>query len=276
MASEKPLILLSNDDGYQSPGLLELAATLIDSYEVLVVAPKNHHSGTGRGIPFGASYSGEGTIDIHTVQLTAEKNINVYSVEGTPALSVAHAVLEVAPRKPDLCISGINFGENVGKGLHYSGTIGAAMEAASFGIVSMAVSQEMRLDDIIAFEGQRSDFTIASKITKRIVNKILSSEVNQNFFCLNVNIPFRCDVDVEWKLANQSRVDRWRWVKPDMRDFSKPFELNCENEEDSLWEPDSDSYVLLKEKKVSIMPLTFSMQAKDGEYSEESLKQIIE
>ena len=262
----KPLVLVTNDDGFESPGIIELAAELSNDFELLFVAPKIHHSGTGRGVPFGPSYHGEGTIEKHTIEISPGTNITAYSVDGTPALSVVHAVLEIAPRLPDFCISGVNFGENTGKGLHYSGTIGAAMEAANFGIPSIAVSQQMDLEDIFAFEGYRSMFSQASKIVSAIAKKMLLNPLDLDFVCLNVNIPKGASIQTPVELANQGMQDRWVWKKPEMRDFSEPFQLYCENIDDPQWEEGTDNHTLLVKKHVSVTPLTYLMHAEQSAF----------
>lgn len=271
----KPLVLITNDDGYTSPGIIELASVLVNDFEIIFVAPKIHHSGTGRGVPFGASYRDEGTIERHTIELFEGKNITAYSVEGTPALSVAHALLEISPRLPDFCISGVNFGENMGKGLHYSGTIGAAMEAASFGIPSIAISQEMALEDIYSFEGKRHMFNVASKVALKLATYLLHNPLKMDFVCLNVNIPKGAGSGTSIEITRQGMQDRWVWKKPDSRDFSKPFQLYCDNIETPNWAPGTDNYAVLIERKISVTPLTYIMGANSKlEVDESGLKEL--
>ena len=263
--SSKPLVLLTNDDGYDSPAIIELAAQLIDEFEIFLVAPLHHHSGAGRSIPFGASYDGSGTIHRHTIEVSPGKNLTVYAVEGTPALCVAHAVLEIVPRKPDLCISGINFGENLAQGLHYSGTVGAAMEAAAAGIPTLAVSREMELEDVFNYQGQREMFTSAARIVRKMALHLVQSPMESDFMCLNVNIPSDATIDTQIEIAHQSRQNRWEWSSPAGRELGKPFQLVCENNPDIKWEPGSDAFVVLNSRHISVTPLTFSMEARAEE-----------
>ncbi len=137
MSSERPLILFTNDDGIGSPGLWTVVDAFCDLGDVLVVAPREQQSGTGRSMP--VTSSGR----IHKEQRTIMGTIrDVYSVEGTPAQAVQHGVFELSDRLPALCVSGINYGENTGNGVTISGTVGAALEAASLGIPAIAVSQQ--------------------------------------------------------------------------------------------------------------------------------------
>ena len=135
--TQKPIILFTNDDGIESPGLWALVAAFRDVGRLLVAAPREQQSGMGRSLPH---YS-EGRIFPFEVPIDCG-DCCAYSVDGTPAQAVQHAVLELAEEKPALLVSGINYGENTGNGVTISGTVGAALEAASLGIPAIAVSQQ--------------------------------------------------------------------------------------------------------------------------------------
>jgi 5'-nucleotidase len=137
----KKQILLTNDDGILSPGLWAAAESLSRLGFVTVAAPREQSSGMGRSLP---GYS-DGIIKPEIVTVR-DQDWQVYAVGGSPAQSVLHAVLEIMLVKPDLVVSGINYGENVATGVTISGTVGAAMEAASLGIPSLAVSLETAVD----------------------------------------------------------------------------------------------------------------------------------
>ena len=104
---------------------------------VTVVAPREQSSGMGRSLPI----TSDGIIQEERVQVNGQE-WTVYAVGGTPAQAVLHGVLEVMPQKPDLVVSGINYGANLGTGITISGTVGAAMEAAALGFRALAVSLE--------------------------------------------------------------------------------------------------------------------------------------
>src|SRR5687768_6575220 len=128
-------ILLTNDDGIRSPGLWAAAAALAPLGYVTVAAPLNQWSGAGRSMP----YSSEGRIYEESVTVGGQ-TWKVYAVDGTPAQAVQHGLMELMPAYPDLIVAGINYGENVGSGVTISGTVGAALEGASFGVPGLAVS----------------------------------------------------------------------------------------------------------------------------------------
>jgi len=129
----RPCILLANDDGIYSPGLQAMADALAEWGDVTVVAPSIEQSGVGHTITY-----------LHPLLAHHEHRADKFfgwRVEGSPADCVRLGILEFCPRKPDLVISGINAGCNVGINVLYSGTVAAAIEGAFFGIPAIAVSQ---------------------------------------------------------------------------------------------------------------------------------------
>ena len=117
MKNTKPHILLTNDDGIRSPGLWAAASELSKIGYVTVAAPREQSTGMGRSLPS----TSDGVIRKEQVQVNGQ-SWDVYAVGGTPAQAVLHGVLEIVPHKPDLIVSGINYGENVGLGITISGT----------------------------------------------------------------------------------------------------------------------------------------------------------
>ena len=111
-------ILLTNDDGIQSPGLWAAAGALSELGYVHVVAPRDQFSGAGRSLPS----TSDGIITPQPMQVNG-KLWTVYSVGGTPAQAILHAICEILPERPDLVVSGINYGENLGVGITVSGTV---------------------------------------------------------------------------------------------------------------------------------------------------------
>jgi 5'-nucleotidase len=161
------LILLSNDDGVNSEGLHSLKRVLSKTDDVWVVAPDS-----------------ERTCVAHAITLHMPLRINdhgdhVFSTNGTPADSVLLALKVVLPRKPDLVISGINKGPNMGQDVSYSGTVAAAKEGAFAGAISMAVSLNARSDFL---------FDDASRSVVDIVEIVRTHPLPSLTF-LNVNIP---------------------------------------------------------------------------------------
>ena len=130
---EKPLILVTNDDGITAPGLRKLIHVMNKIGEVVVVAPDSPQSGMGHAITISDTlYSKKEKID--------DGPQTEYSISGTPADCVKFAIREILDRKPDLCVSGINHGANSSINVIYSGTMSAAVEAGIEGIKSIGFS----------------------------------------------------------------------------------------------------------------------------------------
>ena len=131
----KPLILLTNDDGINSRGLRRLIEFMQEIGNVFVVAPDSPQSGMGHAITL------DSTLSVQKVNLNGlNNNFEAYSCSGTPADCVKLALQELLPKKPDICVSGINHGSNASINVIYSGTMSAAMEAGIEGIPSIGFS----------------------------------------------------------------------------------------------------------------------------------------
>ena len=164
---ERPLILVSNDDGIGSAGLKMLAESLNELGEVVVVAPDRERSAAGHSLtlsrPLRASHLDE----------------RWYSVDGTPTDCITLAVMGLLPRRPDLVAAGINHGSNMGDDVTYSGTVSSAMEATLQGIPAFAMS--------VAGDGD-FDFRAAAQFSKRLAEEILQRGLPRDTL-LNVNVP---------------------------------------------------------------------------------------
>ena len=139
MTDTQPLILITNDDGIDSPGLAALAPALEPLGDLLIVAPNKQQTSMGRSRSQEEGRDGR----LFTREITAGgKSWPAFAVNATPALAVDHALQQLADRPVSLVVSGINYGENVGSCVTVSGTIGAALEAADHGIPAIARSMQ--------------------------------------------------------------------------------------------------------------------------------------
>lgn len=171
--NKRPYIILSNDDGIKSAGLKAVFNSVSGMADILVVAPDRERSG--------ASHS----FSIWPAVLRAKRveygGARAYSVSGTPVDCAKLALYRLAERDPDLFISGINHGPNTAQFIFYSGTIGAAAEAALLGIPSIAFS-------IDSYEPK--EWSFAAELVKKIVGAVLQGGVKiRGRLLLNVNIP---------------------------------------------------------------------------------------
>lgn len=168
------LITVTNDDGYSAPGILALAQAMQTIGEVNVAAPGTNQSASGH----------KKTLfqDIEYHRTTIGDGIPTLAVYGSPADCIAVAALGLMERKPNIVVSGINRGENMGQDLTYSGTVTAALEAAINGTPAVAVS--LANHDANKVE----DYQVAAQVIIPIVNKVLEQGLPP-FTILSVNVP---------------------------------------------------------------------------------------
>ncbi|NJC98731.1 MAG: 5'/3'-nucleotidase SurE [Anaerolineales bacterium] len=253
----KPQILLTNDDGIRSPGLWAAAASLSDLGFVTVTAPREQSSGMGRSLP----NTSDGTIQEQRVQVNG-REWSVFAVGGSPAQSVLHGVLEVLKFKPDLVVSGINYGENVASGVTISGTVGAAMEAASLGIPAMAVSLEADQKYHLSYSND-VNFLIAAEFAKRFAHLLLDRKFPQDVSLLKVDVPWDATLETPWQLTRVSRQRYYEPVAPVRTSWSEPGTVGY-REAGRLEEEaeNTDVYVLRKKRWVSVTPLSLDLTAR--------------
>ena len=165
----RPVILLTNDDGVHAQGLETLSTALEPIAEIRIVAPDREKSGVSHAVTF------------HRPIRAQPVSNGTIVIDGTPTDCVLYGVLHFLDKRPDLVISGINRGPNLGDDVTYSGTVAAAMEGALLRIPSMAVSIE---------GGSERTFQIAAHFAKRFAEMILREGLPPRTF-LNVNVPDR-------------------------------------------------------------------------------------
>jgi 5'-nucleotidase len=254
---EKCQILLTNDDGIHSPGLWAAAESLSDLGYVTVVAPRDQSSGMGRSLPM----SSDGLIRSEVLRVCG-KDWTVYAVGGTPAQAVLHGILEIMPQKPDLVVSGINYGENVATGITISGTVGAAMEAASQGIPALAASLETDRAHHLSYSTE-VDFSAAAYFTAYFARKLLEKQFPSEVELLKVDVPSNATRETPWQVTRLSRQRYFIPVKPKRKsweerepvDYQEAAILDGEVE-------DSDVYVLRVKRQVSLTPLSLDFTAR--------------
>jgi 5'-nucleotidase len=257
MPRSRPQILLTNDDGILSPGLWAAAAALSRLGFVTVTAPREQSSGAGRSLPS----TSDGIIEEKRVQVNGQE-WTVFSIGGTPAQTVLHGVLEVMKKKPDLVVSGINYGENVGTGITISGTVGAAMEAASLGIPGLAVSLEAEARYHLTYSEEMS-FVVAAEFAARIARLLLKKKFPPDVDLLNMNVPSNASVDTPWQLTRMSRQRYYQSLAPVRASWSERAIISYQEAGEFDHEPeDTDVYVLRKKRLVSVTPLSLDLTSR--------------
>jgi 5'-nucleotidase len=250
-------ILLTNDDGIHSPGLWAAASALSELGWVTVAAPREQFSGVGRSLPM----SSDGVIEVLDINVNG-KPWKVHSVGGTPAQVVLHAVLEILPEPPNLLVAGINYGENVGSGVTISGTIGAALEAASLGIPAMAVSLETEQRHHYS-NSNEVDFSVAAYFTQYFGRLMLEKHMPADVDVLKVEVPCDANRETPWITTRVSRRRYYEAVAPQRKAWSIPVHLGYKviDKEDQD-QPGTDFYALRVTRCVSITPLSLDLTSR--------------
>jgi 5'-nucleotidase len=226
-----PLILVTNDDGYRSEGITALAAALAPVGDVTIVAPVEEASAIGHALTLRRPLRLDHIED------------RIYGVDGTPTDCVNVAIARVLKRLPDLIVSGINKGWNLGDDVTYSGTVAGAFEGALLGIPSLAVSLRATRSDY--------DFTHAAKAAATLAEALLRRPLPPRTF-LNVNVPkgepkgFRVTV-----LAKRNHITS---VAERHDPKGRPYFWIEEGQNE--WQPhDRSDYQVVRDGYVSVTPL---------------------
>jgi 5'-nucleotidase len=161
-------IMVTNDDGIHAPGILALASALRDLGDVTVVAPDRERSAVGHALT------------LNSPLRVFELRDGFYAVDGTPTDCVNMGIHSLLPFRPDLIVSGINHGANLGDDVTYSGTVAAAIEATLMGIPAIAVS--------LATLERSGHFPEAAQVAVRVARQVIANGLPEDTF-LNVNVP---------------------------------------------------------------------------------------
>jgi len=254
--SEPKLILLTNDDGVKSPGLWAAAEVLSALGTVFVAAPRHQSTAAGRSMPMHSKGS------IHPIRVKHNgQTWAAYGIEGTPAQVVQHALLELLPRPPDLIVSGINYGENVGTGVTISGTVGAALEGASFGVRGLAVSLQTDKQYHLSHSTE-VDFSAAAFFAHKFAQILLKLKFPTDVDVLKVEVPQTATRRTVWQVTRLSRTRYYIPTKPERHKLTDLARIGYTRlVETHLLESDSDVQALLNQR-VSVTPLSLDMTAR--------------
>lgn len=241
---KRPLILISNDDGIQAPGVHRLIDFIADFADIVCVCPDGPRSGQSMAITVAAP------LRVH--RLPDYMGAAMYAASGTPVDCVKLAWHTILDRRPDLVISGINHGSNAAVNVVYSGTMGAAFEGCAFGVPSIGFS--------LTSHSMDADFEPCRPFVTSIVRGVLQSGLPQGV-CLNVNIPCCTPAPTVMRLVRACRGN-WSDEYVEYRDPSgHPFYMlagkfrNLEPEN-----PDTDQYCL-DHGQVSVVPVSLDRTA---------------
>lgn len=251
----KPLILITNDDGFAAAGIQALARAVASLGDIYVVAPEGPRSGSAAAIT--------STIPVSYKELSGTavakgypEDIHLFACTGTPVDCVKLAWDNILPKRPDLILSGINHGDNASISAHYSGTMGAVFEGCMKGIPSIGFSLWLQ-------RGQRyEDYPVSHATLDEIgvfCNRVLQQNLPQDV-CLNVNMP-PLDKVRGWRVCRQAR-GRWEaeWASATNPHGLNSFWLTGDFHDLEPEAPDTD-FAALRAGYASIVPVTIDMTA---------------
>ncbi|TAJ11412.1 5'/3'-nucleotidase SurE [Marinilabiliaceae bacterium JC017] len=172
ISNNRPLFLITNDDGIKAGGIKALVEMVRPIGDVVVVAPNQSYSGMSHAITV--------SVPLYVKEVVNEDGLLVYKVNGTPADCIKLAVRTLLDRKPDYILSGINHGSNSSASVHYSGTLGGAREGALNGIPSIGFS--------LLNYSYEADFSKAMPFARHVLSYVIKNGLPEGTF-LNVNFP---------------------------------------------------------------------------------------
>ncbi len=249
----KPKIFITNDDSIASPGLWAAIEALDPLGELIIVAPKEQQTSMGRAFPRYYDCKIEEREHVHK-----GKTYICYSINGSPAQAVAYGILKVVGELPNLVVSGINYGENIGSGVTISGTVGAALEGSTFGVPALAVSLEVPAKHHLSLN-KDVDFSTSAWFTAFFAKKALAMSFPPDVDVLKIEVPENATPATPWVVTRQSRRRYYTYKEgpsnddgPDYR--AEPGEYGAETR--------TDVQVLVHEHKVSVTPLSIDLTSR--------------
>lgn len=234
-------ILVSNDDGITSPGIIELVNALKKIGEVTVVAPVSEQSAVGHAITM--------KNPLRITEHFVDGNFFGYAIDGTPADCIKIGIKNILKHKPDIVVSGINNGSNAAINIIYSGTVSAAREAAIMDIPAIAISVTNHLVTDFKFAGE-----IAAKLTTMVAKQGLPCET-----MLNVNVPDLPQNQIKGILITQQGKSKW---DESFIERTDPFGQKYYWLAGKLMEKDNDltaDHFASREGYVSVTPIHFDL-----------------
>ena len=241
---ERPLILITNDDGISAPGIRHLIEIAKEFGDVYVVAPDSPQSGMGHAVTLNKA--------IFCNEIESLSQVKEFSCSGTPVDCVKLAVAHILPRKPDLCLSGINHGSNSSINVIYSGTMSAAVEAGIEGISAIGFSLD-------TFD-HNANFKAAEKNIKSIIKEVLLHKLPKGVV-LNVNIPAVAEDQIKGIKVCRQADAKWE-EKFDKREDprGRQYYWMCGEFVNHDKGDDTDQYAL-DNNYISVVPVRFDLTA---------------
>lgn len=250
-------IAITNDDGIDSPGIRAAVEAVADLGRITVVAPTDQQTATGRGL------TGNKQTGFEQVEFAYSGGTAVgYRCPCSPAQVVRHSMQTVFLNdRPDLFISGINYGENLGNMVTCSGTVGAALEASNQGVPALAVSKQTDIASHHQYTDQSWD--VVGHFVRMFAQKVLAGTLLPDVDVLKIDVPDNATEQTEWKLTTLSRTAYYIKAIENPRVDSRicDFETLINIDSDNL-EVGSDIHALAVERVVSVTPLSIDLTSR--------------
>ena len=254
----RPLVLITNDDGIYSPGLAAAASALDPLGDLLIIAPLDQQTSMGRSR--NAYGDGEGKLKEIRVKYQDQSWIG-YGIQASPARAVEHAVLEIADRPLSLVVSGINYGENIGTIITVSGTVGAALEAADWGVPALAVSQEIAGTDYRSYD-KSVDFSSAAHFTHYVADIIIRKGLPLDADLIKLEVPLSATIESECVVTRLDRKPYYGTKIEERESFiTDPAKVIHFAQKGTYSGTNTDAYALA-EGMVSITPLSLDLTSR--------------
>lgn len=250
------LILVTNDDGIRSPGLRAAVEAVLPLGEVVVVAPSSQQTSAGR------SLHGDMNGIFQKVELhIGGTQVTGYHCECSPARVVLHAFdVLFNNKKPDLVVSGINYGENLGTNITISGTVGAVIQSAACGIPGLAMSLQTGIENHRRHVDL--EWSAARHFCRTFASWMLTARLPADVDILNVNVPASATVKTPWKMTRLSRQNFFVNHMANPTTVSKIGDAVCLHGFDKAsLEPDSDISAVLNQL-VSVTPVSIDLTSR--------------
>lgn len=244
-------ILITNDDGIDSPGIKAAVESVLDLGTITVVAPTTQQTGTGRGLT-GNKHNSLLPYDYVVKGL----KIRAFHCDCAPALIVRHSLRTLFNGyAPQLLVSGINYGENLGSNVTCSGTVGAALEAASYGIPSIAISKQTGIESHHVYTDQ--DWSASMYFLNYFSKRLLKQRTYDDVDVLKIDVPDSATKATEWRITNLAKSAYYQKA-PELIRADSPVNTGetVINFDQKTIDRNSDIYALAIERVVSVTPLS--------------------
>jgi len=249
-------VLLTNDDGIEAEGLQSLRRALleIDGIELDVIAPDSNRSATARSITTRSP--------LWVQEVSFDDGTSGFATEGTPVDCVRFADLGLLGSKPDLIVSGINHGSNLGDDVTYSGTVAAALEGIILGVPAIAVSQQSPEREMDFRAGREFDFSVAAPFAAALVGRIVEHGMPEGTL-INVNVPGGKPEGVAvTKLGKRLYDDELKLVEESESDGRKRYRIY--GFEPSYEDEEGTDLVAVAQGKIAVTPIHFDLTDHGG------------